>query len=829
MLTAVCRHCRTLRPLLAQQNTIQFFATEPQVSKSKTEELLLDEKTRKWLQVKTWSAREVTRGQYLLDGWLKFKNTSQSTQIMRRWIQERAVRNPVVTGHPIVDLLHRVLHLLWLDSDDHAAETGLQLLRELEDACRDDPELQRPGNKAYSMVFRLLALQANDPSTLRTAEELLESRLKNGTPDLQLWQSCLNVIAKCSHPQAAERAESMLQRMNVPPDVVCFACVIHAWSGRSAERAQAILDQMLSSESLVKPNCFCVNSCIDAWAKSGQVQRAQHLLKRMEEFSRQPGNEHLQPDAVAYSTVVHAWAKSGDPRAAQQAEHLFEQMQRLHEEGHAMIRPDELTCGSVLDAWSRSRYPGAAQRAEDFLLRIEQLMAQRKLEVLSFTTLYTTVIKAWANSPDADAAERAERVLKKMEDLNSAGRKEVAPGTIAYTTAILAWSKCSHANAPFRALALLRRMQELQESGIPDVSPNTITFNTVMAACARHGATGFVASLFQEMHNRKNSGETGIEPDTVSYATVIDAYAKVGEPERATQVLHEMESLFEDGNDAVRPNAVAYTAAITAWTARGDFFAGDQAEAILWRMMDQYKAGNIDAKPNAITMAVVMRVWSTGNEAEAPERVEALLQWMKAQYEEGNETIKPSTIHYNHLLESWAKSHRFDSVRRIKSILHSMLQDQSKALHPDCRSYNMLMLAIRNSTDPNKATQCLEVLQEMIKAYKNGNIAMKPTRWSFHVVLTTCLRVTNDGEAREKLADVFRETFHAFTATREWEPTSATYHLIVGACKMLGDSIDTDLLDEVRRYCEASGTVRWDVPLSVERKQYFWQTGREGK
>ena len=45
----------------------------------------------------------------------------------------------------------------------------------------------------------------------------------------------------------------------------------------------------------------------------------------MEELSRQPENEHLQADSVAYSTVVHAWAKSGDPRAAQQAEDLFEQ------------------------------------------------------------------------------------------------------------------------------------------------------------------------------------------------------------------------------------------------------------------------------------------------------------------------------------------------------------------------------------------------------------------------------------------------------------------------------------------------------------------------
>jgi hypothetical protein len=142
---------------------------------------------------------------------------------MRRWLQERAAKNPVVAGQSIVDLLHRVLHGLWLHGDDQSAETGLQLLREMDDACRGDPESQRPGNKAYSMVFRLLALQAKDPSTLETAEELLERRLQIGTPDLQLWQSCLNVMAKCSHPQAAERAELMLQRMNVPPDVVCFA------------------------------------------------------------------------------------------------------------------------------------------------------------------------------------------------------------------------------------------------------------------------------------------------------------------------------------------------------------------------------------------------------------------------------------------------------------------------------------------------------------------------------------------------------------------------------------------------------------------------------
>jgi pentatricopeptide repeat protein len=784
----------------------------------------MEKRTRTWLQAKTWSSREVTQGQYLIDKWLKSENMPQSTKILRRWIQERAAKNPVVTGHSIVDLLHRVLHGLKLHGDDRAAETGLQLLQEVEDACRGDPKSHRPGNKAYSIVFQLLALQAaKDPSTLDTTQELLERRLQNGTPDLQLWQSCLNVMAKCSNSQAADRAESTLQRMNVPPDVVCFASVIHAWSGRSPERAQAILNQMLSPESPVEPNSFCVNSCIDAWAKCGQVQRAQELLRWMEELSRQPGKEHLQPNSVAHSTVVHAWAKSGDPQAGQQAEYLFEKMQRLYEEGHAVICPDEFTCGSVLYAWSRSNYPGAAQRAEDFLKRLEEMYAQRKLVCCPSSTMYATVINAWANSPDLNAAERAEDILEKMENLSRSGRKEVAPGTIAYTNTIHAWSKSSNANAPFRALALLRRMQE---SSNPDVSPNTVTFNAVLAACARHGEAALVADLLEEMYTRMNSGEGNVAPDTISYATAINAYSNVGSPERAELVLDEMESLFHDGNERVRPNAVAYTAAITSCAAYRDSYAGSKAEAILWRMMDQFNAGNADAKPNAITVAAVMRVWSAGDEAEAPERVQALLKWMNAQYEAGNKSIKPSVIHFNRLLESWAKSQRFDSVRRIKSILHSMLQNPIKELHPDCHSYNMLMLAIRNSTERDKAARCLEVLQEMINAYKNGNIAVKPTRWSFHIVLIACLKTTDVKEVEESLTDVFRETFHAFTANREWEPSSSTYHLLMSVSTTLGRSIDAALFDEVRRYCEASGNVELAVQSPLERKQYFWQTRR---
>ena len=796
----------------------------------------LNVKIKQWLEapVGTWTARQIAQGHYLLDRCLKDSTDNGmklATRVLRRWIQEQQAENPVVMRRQLVELLHRVLHGWRLYGDGNSATTAIQLLYEMEQACRDAPDSHRPGNKAYSMVFQLLVLQAKHPETLNTAQELLERRLKSGTADLLLWQSCLNVMAQCSpyHQDAAERAESMLQQMSIPPDQVCFASVLHAWakSGRpgAAQRAQAILENMLSDKSPVQPNNVCVNTCINAWAKSRDVdgaQRAEDLLRRIEDLSRQRGKEHLQPDSVAYSTVVHAWAKSDDPKAAHYAEQIFEHMQQMNEDGKT-IEVDQWTCGSVLDAWSRSTEPGAATRAEAMLMKMEELYEQRKLRVRPSTPMYSTVMNAWAKSGEKDAAQQAERLMKRMEAMSSAGRKNVAPGTIAYTVAVKAWAKSSDKSAPSRALAILRKMQQLQTVADRGVAPVSITYNTVISACANHGEAALASELLEEMHTRSRMGELSVQPDTVTYSSVIYAYAKAGLPEGATQLLDEMETMFESGNDMVRPNTIAYTCAISAWEGYDNSNAGDKAEAILWRMMDRYEAGNSDAKPNAVTVSAVMRVWSAGGEAEAPEKVEALLQWMDTQYKAGNDSIKPSTIHYNHVLETWANSRRSDSVRRIKSMLQKMWNNSREGVCPNCRSYNMLLLAIRNSSDRDRTSQCIEELQEMIELYRNGNKAMKPIRWTFHLVLATCSNITKGREDKERAAIVLRETFHAFTTKDEWlRPNASTYHLLMNACKALGDSLESHLVEEIRRYCEASGGIQWDVQEHVERKQYFW-------
>jgi hypothetical protein len=45
--------------------------------------------------------------------------------------------------------------------------------------------------------------------------------------------------------------------------------------------------------------------------------------------------------------VIHAWAKSGGKEAAVKAQHLLNNMRKMHKEGNSMAQPDTITVCSV--------------------------------------------------------------------------------------------------------------------------------------------------------------------------------------------------------------------------------------------------------------------------------------------------------------------------------------------------------------------------------------------------------------------------------------------------------------------------------------------------
>jgi Cdc6-like AAA superfamily ATPase len=79
---------------------------------------------------------------------------------------------------------------------------------------------------------------------------------------------------------------------------------------------------------------FCVNTCIDAWAKSGlpeAARKAEAILRKAGELAASTGREEMHPNTVTYNAVLDAWAKSNEKIAPEHAEAILNHMSELYE------------------------------------------------------------------------------------------------------------------------------------------------------------------------------------------------------------------------------------------------------------------------------------------------------------------------------------------------------------------------------------------------------------------------------------------------------------------------------------------------------------------
>ena len=82
--------------------------------------------------------------------------------------------------------------------------------------------------------------------------------------------------------------------------------------------------------------------CIAAWAKTGNGERAENILRTMDSNESDHHPNHCKPNTMTYNSVMNAYAKSSDAKAAEKAEKLLSEMKkRVEEEGDdCSVRPD---------------------------------------------------------------------------------------------------------------------------------------------------------------------------------------------------------------------------------------------------------------------------------------------------------------------------------------------------------------------------------------------------------------------------------------------------------------------------------------------------------
>jgi pentatricopeptide repeat protein len=292
-----------------------------------------------------------------------------------------------------------------------------------------DRSAHPPGSLSWDVLdasFPVLHAWAKTHTVVgaQTAQEILErlhleERYRNQLVTPKHYGVLVDACAKSNHPQAAQRAEEMLAKMQ-QPNRVAYNAAMSAWARQGNVREAERLFQKMPSHTTQD-----YNTLLAAHAKCGNARQAESLLRDMVTSS----SEKVAPDIVSYNCVLDAWAKSTDEGAAERAFAILQSLPGADARSYfcvasAFVKKGDLdrvqalldeACdrGIELDAYLQNSLleafamEGEATRAQEYLDEMEQ-------EGVANSVSYNIVIKAWKRSGASNAADQAEEILDRM-------------------------------------------------------------------------------------------------------------------------------------------------------------------------------------------------------------------------------------------------------------------------------------------------------------------------------------------------------------------------------------------------------------------------------
>ena len=233
-------------------------------------------------------------------------------------------------------------------------------------------------------MTHLQCSSSKDTSLANVAQELLQQMIDKDnlpTPNARCFHAVIRAWGHECNPPAAQACMSLMQtlhsqgKIDDPPNRYCYNAVLYAWANAgkewNAEMAEEFLNQM-TRDARVYPNIVSYNLCIAAWAKIGNGERAENILRNMD--SNKNGRHHYcKPNTMTYNTVINAYAKSSDVNAAENAERLLIEMKKcMEEEGiDSHVKPDFFSFSTVINAWGRSLNSGKVNKVMKILNEME--------------------------------------------------------------------------------------------------------------------------------------------------------------------------------------------------------------------------------------------------------------------------------------------------------------------------------------------------------------------------------------------------------------------------------------------------------------------------
>jgi hypothetical protein len=122
--------------------------------------------------------------------------------------------------------------------------------------------------------------------------------------------------------------------------------------------------------------------------------KAEALLDEMEAIAASSGTLEQNPTLSVVPRPCWPGAKSGSPQGPEKAEEIVKMLEdKFKETGDMMYQPDAVAYGVLLGAWSETRRPDSGIRAQEVLNKIKEIETRSGIKICN-AILYTNVIKA---------------------------------------------------------------------------------------------------------------------------------------------------------------------------------------------------------------------------------------------------------------------------------------------------------------------------------------------------------------------------------------------------------------------------------------------------